>query len=88
MSVFLVKTDNSESEPLGDDDKAKFSYEVTDSGVLRVLCADKDLQWWVLREYAPHAWSEVSGTRYLADTSKLSGFGGKAEQKTATVHVF
>lgn len=87
MSVFLVKAGTTQSEPFEDDDTAKYSYEATDGGVLRVLCAGDDLKWWVVREYSPQGWTEVIGARYTADTSKLSGFGGKAEHKPAKAQV-
>lgn len=89
MTVYLVKPGPTKADPLNDDDKVKYSYEVTGGGVLRVLTADvKDLKWSVLREYSPQGWLEVSGTRYVNDTDKLSGFGGTAERKSSPMQVF
>lgn len=88
MSVNLVKTGNVTPHILQDDEKTKFSYQVADAGVLRVLCAGDDLKWYVLREYAPQAWTEVSGTRYVLGAEALAGSGGKAARREPTVHAF
>ena len=89
MSVYLLKSGKPNPEKMEDDEQAKFSYEVSDGGVLRVLTADvENLKWSVLREYSPQGWAEVSGTRYTSETEKLSGFAGKAEHKASRGKVF
>lgn len=51
-----------------DADLAKFSYAITQAGVLRLLTADPtELKWSVLKEYSPHAWTEVNGTGHTGD---------------------
>jgi hypothetical protein len=66
-----------------DDDKADYSYQTTDSGVLRLLVASKDKDdWRVLGEYSPAAWVQVGGQRYTQDTTHLGGFmGGKVDRR-------
>jgi hypothetical protein len=89
MSVYLLKPGKLNPEKMEDDEKTRFSYEVSDGGVLRVLTADvENLKWSVLREYSPQGWAEVSGTRYTGETVALAGFGGKAERKASKLQVY
>ena len=56
------------------DVEASHAYKVLDSGVLQIL--RKVTTWQVLFEFGPHAWKQVSGTRFMDSTEGVPGTDG------------
>lgn len=52
------------------------AYQVLPSGVLLHLRKDAGERWYIVFEYAPHAWKHVYGTRFTLSTEKLGGTDG------------
>ncbi|CEA09901.1 hypothetical protein BN1051_03279 [Arthrobacter saudimassiliensis] len=87
MAVIIHLVEGADDDPVITLEEDKFSYFITEAGVLQLIRLEENGELTVEKEYSSAAWLHVKGTRYMDDTSNLDGEKGSFGRSDGFAHL-